>query len=258
MQRFTAAHELGHFTLQHEGSLDREIRFPGQVANRDLNEIAADAFAAEFLMPKWLFKHQARLHGWTTEKLKEPVNVYQLSLRMAVSYQATCLGLLGHDILDSATVAALQAVTPKKTKQAILGSLELDNWHPHVWLLDEHDDGGTIQAGPDDVFIAALTEHGSSGYLWDTDAIAEVGFKIIGDDADAQAAKGVGGPYTRRLVLKAPGPGIHQLPLSERRPWQKAGAPLHSLTLGISTFGAENEGLPRRSRLAYEEQQVVH
>jgi IrrE N-terminal-like domain len=51
-QRFTCAHEIGHFIL-HPGTVyfrDRELSAPGN--NRDYIEIEADAFAAEFLMPR--------------------------------------------------------------------------------------------------------------------------------------------------------------------------------------------------------------
>ena len=64
MQRFTAAHELGHFVLGHEGSLDREVRMPGHTIGRDIQEVEADAFAAEFLMPKWLVKAAAQRRTW--------------------------------------------------------------------------------------------------------------------------------------------------------------------------------------------------
>jgi Zn-dependent peptidase ImmA (M78 family) len=51
-QRFTWAHEMGHFIL-HTDTIyfrDREISAPGD--HRDYFEIEADAFAAEFLMPR--------------------------------------------------------------------------------------------------------------------------------------------------------------------------------------------------------------
>jgi hypothetical protein len=51
-QRFTLAHELGHFLL-HPGRVyfrDRELSAPGD--HREYVEIEADAFAAEFLMPR--------------------------------------------------------------------------------------------------------------------------------------------------------------------------------------------------------------
>lgn len=257
MQRFTAAHELGHFVLEHEGSLDREIRFPGQTANRDLKEIAADAFAAELLMPKWLFKHHAKRHAWTTQELSDPLNVYQLSLRIAVSYEATCLGLLAHKVLDANAVDALRNIAPKKTKQRILGDVTPDDWRAHVWLLDERDDGLTIEAGPQDLFVFNLTEHAGAGYLWETRAFEDAGFKILEDVGNQESADTIGGPSRRRLVMKGPGPGVRRLGLAERRPWEAKEAALRSLTISISTFGAETEGLPRRQRPALE-RPVLH
>ncbi len=57
VQRFTASHELGHHMLEHRApSLDLNIGFVGrgEKAGYDEQEIEADAFAAEFLLPKWL------------------------------------------------------------------------------------------------------------------------------------------------------------------------------------------------------------
>ncbi len=51
-QRFTLAHEIAHFIL-HPGTVyfrDRELSAPGN--HREYFEIEADAFAAEFLMPR--------------------------------------------------------------------------------------------------------------------------------------------------------------------------------------------------------------
>lgn len=52
-QLFTLAHEIGHYLL-HPGQVyfrDRELSAPGD-NDRDYHEIEADAFAAEFLMPR--------------------------------------------------------------------------------------------------------------------------------------------------------------------------------------------------------------
>jgi predicted secreted protein len=257
MQRFTAAHELGHFVLEHEGSLDREIGYPGQTKNRDLQEVAADAFAAEFLMPKWLFIHHARRHGWTKEQLHDPAHVYQLSLRMAVSYEATCFGLQAHKILDRTVVDALRKVAPKKTKQRLLGNATLKDSWADVWLLDEHDNGGTIEAGPRDVFVVNLTERAGSGYLWDPHSFENAGFKIEEDSCEPDDLESVGGPTRRRLVLKAPAQGARQVDVLERRPWEEEGKGIGSFSISISTYGAEIDGLPRRSRPSFE-QTAVH
>ena len=50
-QRFTIAHELGHFVLGHaSGQRDPSKNF--SVDNYDFNEVAANRFAAELLMPE--------------------------------------------------------------------------------------------------------------------------------------------------------------------------------------------------------------
>jgi predicted secreted protein len=252
MQRFTAAHELGHFVLEHEGSLDREIRYPGQTENRDLKELAADSFAAEFLMPKWLFVHHARRHGWSTEQLHDPLYVYQLSLRMAVSYEATCFGLLAHNILDWDTVARLRGVAPKKSKQRLLGDVTIDDYRSDVWLLDERDNGGKIDAGPGDIFVLNLLEHSGSGHLWDPHMIEDAGFEMKQQICEEENANAVGGPTRRRFMFRDRGAGARQLGLNERRPWEANGTAISSVSISISTFGAEVTGLSRRARPSYQ------
>jgi hypothetical protein len=61
IQRFTAAHEIGHFRMKHRPSLDDEnilrrmtMSAVPTPADPDLQEIEADAFAVNFLMPRWL------------------------------------------------------------------------------------------------------------------------------------------------------------------------------------------------------------
>lgn len=250
MQRFTAAHELGHFVLEHEGSLDREIRLPGQTANRDLQEVSADAFAAEFLMPRWLFVHHAKRHGWATQDLHDPLVVYQLSLRMAVSYDATCLGLLAHKIVDATTVEHLRSVAPKKSKRRLLGDVPLDDPWADVWLINETDDGGTLEAGPRDLFVVDVTEHAGSGYLWDTGPIETAGLGVLQDVGTPDDSDHVGGPSRRRLVLKSATTATRQLSMLERRPWDGIADPLHSFSFTLSTFGAEDVGLPRNVRFS--------
>jgi Zn-dependent peptidase ImmA (M78 family) len=59
-QRFTVAHELGHYLLGDEDSLhiDRELRLRSNLSSQgvDSDEIEANLFAAELLMPGFLLK----------------------------------------------------------------------------------------------------------------------------------------------------------------------------------------------------------
>lgn len=56
-QRFTIAHELGHFVLKH-GSRFRDPTLNFNSSNYDPKEAAANRFAAELLMPSALLERQ--------------------------------------------------------------------------------------------------------------------------------------------------------------------------------------------------------
>ena len=80
IQRFTGAHELGHAYLKHELRIDDEEilkRSPFARPIYDLREIAADTFAALFLMPDWLINLHAERQGWDWRNLSDPICVYQ-------------------------------------------------------------------------------------------------------------------------------------------------------------------------------------
>lgn len=49
-QRFTLAHEFGHFRMRHRSVVDRQVAISGHL--HDPDEVCANAFAAEFLMPR--------------------------------------------------------------------------------------------------------------------------------------------------------------------------------------------------------------
>lgn len=103
-QRFTLVHELGHLLLGHQSSLDETVGFQGRHASgsRAVEEVAADAFASELLASSYLVLECAERHGWSKDELRQPENVYQLSLRLGISYQAACWGLVTAMVLRRA------------------------------------------------------------------------------------------------------------------------------------------------------------
>lgn len=75
-QRFTIAHELGHYALNH-GSKEDVLYRDG---NSDPDEVEANAFAAEILMPSAIIKHLIFEQNITT--------VQELAYKLWVSEQA--------------------------------------------------------------------------------------------------------------------------------------------------------------------------
>ena len=238
MQRFTAAHELGHFILEHEGSLDREVRMPGHTAGRPPVEVEADAFAAEFLMPKWLLRAAAERRGWwADDALRNPEIVYQLSLRVAASYEATCWGLASHEYIASTVAEALigNGKRLKEIKRTALRGVGLDDSWADVWLLGQHDNGAQLDAGPNDVFILDLEERAAAGFRWDASDAIKQGFVLL-EDTSRFNKNVVGGPAERRVVLRSPAPGKFDLNLKLARSFAHSGDS-KTLHINVSTVG---------------------
>lgn len=91
-QRFTIAHELGHFVLQHKG----EMFVDGTVLRRDENsgraidprEIGANQFAAALLMPSdWVYQKLAENRKQSPDSSAEEVTI-ALAEQFEVSSQA--------------------------------------------------------------------------------------------------------------------------------------------------------------------------
>lgn len=250
VQRFTAAHELGHHVLGHKAaSLDTDVGYVGrgEHANYEDQELEADSFAAEFLLPTWLIVAHAKRHQWGKNDLKNPDTVYQLSLRLGTSYSATCWALLSNKLVDRATVVALVSTPPKACKQRALPDFKPESWRRDVWLLSAHDRGVRVLGNPDDLLVLVLEEHVSSGYVWDVAPIASAGLHIDKDDRHDQENGAVGGPVNRRVVAHGAAQG--HIRLEERRPWSKADAAHSTFDIDVAMIGNQPEGLPSWERL---------
>lgn len=93
-QRFTIAHELGHFILHKDKIIAQGASAPDQIFfrsdNVDFIEQEANNFASELLMPKEEFKNAIKNGVNTFEKLSEK---FELSTS-AVKYRAYKLGII--------------------------------------------------------------------------------------------------------------------------------------------------------------------
>lgn len=251
IQRFTAAHELGHHCLGHESSLDDEItlRESGgpNAARSDLREIEANAFATGFLLPKWLIDRQTTIRGWQAEHLADPVVVYQLSLRMGASFEATWRALRNYDLISAEIALRMQRTRLRQVKETLLGGYEPPNYRRDVWLLTQHDQGTWIQASRRDFFVIRLREHPASGYVWDAGEFSRHGFAIAEDVREEGPTDEVGAPVYRRLLVKPAAEAREELSMGERRPWD-ARQQFNHFGFKCDLAGKEVSGASRAAR----------
>ncbi|MBV9840652.1 MAG: ImmA/IrrE family metallo-endopeptidase [Sphingomonadaceae bacterium] len=251
IQRFTAAHELGHFAMRHAPSLDDESilrRMPLAGAPvEDFQEVEADAFATGFMMPRWLIQWHAARQGWTVADLRRANRVYQLALRLGASYEATCWTLVRHRLTTAPTARELLRTQPRELKVALLADYRPDDYRGDVWLLTERDAGTRIDGSRNDLFVLRLEEHSGGGYLWNIDQLRDSGFAIVRDGLEAIDGDGIGGPVIRRVTAAPEEGGYGLLQLDERRPWEPD-PPLSRLALDFDLTGPEEEGYSRAER----------
>lgn len=100
-QRFTLAHEFGHQRMGHASVVDEQRAISGQL--NDPREVRANAFAAEFLMPRDAVK------SWGRERMSGAVSLEQvvtLACEYGVSAQAARYALQNADVLTDARRAS--------------------------------------------------------------------------------------------------------------------------------------------------------
>lgn len=251
IQRFTAGHELGHFRLRHQPSLDdesilRRLSLQAQPTG-DFQEVEADAFAVEFMMPRWLVAWHAVRQGWTVSDFRGPSAVYQLSLRIGASYEATCWTLARHRFIRETQARELLQTQPREMKIDLLDAYQPRDYRGDVWLLTERDAGARIDGSRNDLFVIRLEEHSGGGYLWDIDELKESGFAVVRDDVHAIDADSVGGPVIRRVTATPPDAYRGLLAIDQRRPWDPD-SPLATLAVNVDLTGPEQEGFSRAER----------
>ncbi len=254
IQRFTAAHELGHFRMGHRPSLDDEeilrrmaMTAVASASDPDFQEVEADAFAAAFIMPRWLTEWHCQRQGWLARDLASPAIAYQLSLRLGTSYEATSWTLERYRMISPPAARALREVQPRQLKIELLGGHRPSDYRGDVWLLTERDADTRINGSRNDHFVLKLSEHSGGGYLWNIDQLRESNFAIIRDDRETADVEGIGGPMIRHVIGSIEQGLRGHVSLDECRPWQR-GAPITRVTLNYDFTGPEEEGFSQAER----------
>jgi Zn-dependent peptidase ImmA (M78 family) len=256
MQRFTAAHELGHLVLGHDPHADDEgILRRGPIADGGMykqvptEEREADSFASYFLLPSHLITSQMEVQNWSVHHFSSPKVVYQASLRFGTSYAGAVYGLERESVITRGMRQELLKAKPRDLKLEMLDGQPLPNSRrSDVWLLTQRDEGAVIEAGRDDLFQFRLSEATGAGYVWTFDEMEAAGFAILKDGREPVPEGELGAPTVRRILAQAGYPTTNTLRLRECRPWDPEDDP-QTLTLHYRTATSDEAGLFERQRL---------
>jgi Zn-dependent peptidase ImmA (M78 family) len=229
-QRFTAAHELGHFWLNHGGSIDvaTEVLGRDELNRLEPAEMAAEAFAAWFLMPPELV--DASLQQLQIAKPNSAEDVYALSLRMGTSYQATAYHLPNLKLAPYDVARDWATQPPKTVKTALSMGTPMPSYQQDVWSLSARDAGADIEVRAGDRLVLTLPETPSSGVMWSTNELpgaTRVVADTMRDHLDEQSQKSLlgdqppGGDVPRIVILDLdPGTsGAVELALTKAPVW---------------------------------------
>ena len=225
LQRSTAAHEYGHYVLGHDLSLDREQHIEGWVGTLKAEELSAQAFASEFLMPLQLVNYVLRQLGFSIRPRQlSAEDVYRLSLELGASYAASVNQLVALKKLSPIAARGLRKQRPIVIKEGLAGERPR-NARADVWLLDESLSGREFAVRVDDEIHIRLLETPSSGYRWELESSPPdgSGLEVIQDSFEPgeQTDSGTYGlPGRHHVLLRVTEPGEHVVRLIKRRPWR--------------------------------------
>jgi Zn-dependent peptidase ImmA (M78 family) len=256
LQRYTTAHEYGHFALRHNLSLDQVDTILPHANEGRLQEAAAQTFAAYFLMPLQLVNTILREMRLPSKPGRlTPQEAYRFSLEVGASYSAAITHLATLDKITWQVANELRKLEPKSIKADIgHGTRPQDIW-ADVLDLDEHDSGKRVHLQVSDEMYISLPEAPSTGYIWtiDKSTVTDLrrgmpeqksegeAYLALVDERFEQTPQlenlrlGAGG--LRRFVFRAITPGSQTLHIINRRPWQEKISPLKlfEITLDISS-----------------------
>lgn len=240
MVHMTCAHELGHYFLGHGSTADESVE------EQDVNsaiEKAANLFAYHLLTPKWLVADLMRRKRLPATRLADANVVYQMSLRLGISYSAMVWQLARLKLIGQTTAGALAGVAPASLKKHALGGKTPAIGKSDVWVIDSSDRDHVLEPGDGDQFVFELPNHLSAGHVWSVDEAASNGFQLKpflkeSEATPRQVNRGViigsGSPTTKYELsfpagTQAPDDGpferrmLHNLiALKEMRPWTPA------------------------------------
>jgi hypothetical protein len=165
VQRYTAAHEIGHWRLDHGHglALDGEEQVLGDTPVE--REQLAQVFAGSFLMPPPLVFGVLDRLGIGGQPVG-PEHAYALAREAGVSYEAAVRQLSHLGVITPDRIAVLRQYRPLQVKAALALGRRPVNGYADVWPVDEAWDDHLLALRVEDEVVISLPENRSTGYRW--------------------------------------------------------------------------------------------
>jgi Zn-dependent peptidase ImmA (M78 family)/predicted secreted protein len=164
IQRYTAAHEIGHWQLDHSPlAFDTDH----DILNPDANERErlAQWFASYLLMPPPLVHATASRYGVRNNAPVSPSQAYQVARDMGVSYEAALRQMTNLRVITDNQRDGLLETQPLRAKQELAHGHRPENGYADVWIVDmQAPQHHKILIG--DEIVITLPENRSTGYRW--------------------------------------------------------------------------------------------
>lgn len=200
----------------------------------------------DLLLPNFLLASLQVRQKWSNRDLEDPVNIYQASLRLGASYQATVHAYERMGCLTPSDSQKLLKVKLSDIKRTLLEDINPENVDDiDVWCLSEDKEEYAIQANRDDLFVLRLKEKGSAGYAWDFDALEEKGFAILEDKTEIVDWERIGTPSLRKVIAKPPELETGEFSLEETCPFPRKITRSNLMNISYTCGARPREGILR-------------
>jgi Zn-dependent peptidase ImmA (M78 family) len=157
LQRFTAAHELGHHVFGHGSTFDRELDYSDRFSSVAVEERLADLFGRFLLMPRPAVYKGFKNIGANLHQLSQK-DVYRVASWLGVGY-TTLLHQMrwSLQLLDQTQFDSLIAARPQSIKQELTPCVEKYG-RTELWPADKSWDGARIHAELGDIVMGLTAE----------------------------------------------------------------------------------------------------